>query len=179
MAQTSEYGLLVVDIQGKLARMVQKSELYIQNTSKLVRCVKLLSVPIICIEQNPKGLGETVPEIANLLLDVPLFTKLNFNALNETSIREAIKSSGKKKWLVVGIEAHVCIYQTVLGLLQEGYEVEVVSDCLSSRLQSNIDLALINMREAGAKITSLEMCIFQLMQTCELKQFKSVLSVIK
>jgi len=179
MLQKEDCGLIVVDIQGSLARIVQQSDLFIDNTQKLIQCCKLLTIPIIWLEQNPKGLGPTVPEISELLTESVVNEKSHFNALFEQSIKDAIKATDKKRWLVVGIEAHICVYQTVLGLLNEDYKVDVVSDCISSRLQSNIDLALLNMRDRGASITSLEMCVFELMKNAKTDSFRKILPVIK
>ena len=148
MLQKENCGLIVVDIQGTLARIVQQSDLFIDNTAKLIQCCKLLSIPIIWLEQNPKGLGSTVPEISNLLTESAVNEKSHFNALFEDSIKDAIK-------------------------------VDVVSDCISSRLQSNIALALVNMRESGASITSLEMCVFELVKKAKTDSFRKILSVIK
>lgn len=179
MLEQEDCGLIVVDVQGSLARIVQGSDLLIDNTRKLIQCCNVLSLPVIWLEQNPKGLGPTVPELAELMGESTINEKIHFNALFEAPIKEAIKSANRKRWLVVGIEAHICVYQTVLGLLNEQYEVEVVSDCISSRLQSNIDLALLNMRESGAKVTSLEMCVFELMKSAKVNSFREVLSIIK
>jgi nicotinamidase-related amidase len=179
MLQKEYCGLIVVDIQGGLARIVQQSDLFIDNTQKLIQCCQLLSIPIIWLEQNPKGLGPTVPEISELLTESMVNEKSHFNALFEQSIKDAIKATDKKRWLVVGIEAHICVYQTVLGLLNEDYKVDVVSDCISSRLQSNIALALHNMRDRGASITSLEMCVFELMKNAKTDSFRKILPIIK
>lgn len=179
MLKKEDCGLIVVDIQGSLARIVQNSELFIGNTKKLIQCCKLLSMPIVWLEQNPNGLGSTVPELSQLIGGSTVNEKAHFNALYEAPIKEVIKSANKQHWLVVGIEAHICVYQTVLGLLNESYKVNVVSDCISSRLQSNIDLALLNMKDSGASITSLEMCIFELMKSAKTNEFREVLSVIK
>ena len=179
MLKQEDCGLIVVDVQGSLARIVQNSDLLIENTRKLIQCCKVLSLPVIWLEQNPKGLGATVPELSELIEDSPINEKIHFNALCEEPIKKAIKLNNRKRWLVVGIEAHICVYQTVQGLLKEKYEVEVLSDCISSRLQSNIDLALLNMRESGANITSLEMCVFELMKSAKVNSFREVLSIIK
>ncbi|MBL4822655.1 MAG: isochorismatase family protein [Colwellia sp.] len=179
MLEQKNCGLIVVDVQGNLARIVQQSDLFIDNTRKLIQCCKLLSIPVIWLEQNPKGLGETVPELSELMGESIVHEKIHFNALFEEPIKEAIKATDKKRWLVVGIEAHICVYQTVLGLLNEDLEVDVVSDCISSRLQSNIDLALIKMSYSGASITSLEMCVFELMKSAKVNGFKEILSLIK
>jgi nicotinamidase-related amidase len=179
MLRQEDCGLIVVDIQGSLARTVQQSDLFIGNTKKLIQCCQLLSIPIIWLEQNPKGLGATVPEISELLGETIINEKYNFNALFVKPIKEAIKATGKKRWLTVGIEAHICVYQTVLGLLKEQYEVDVVSDCISSRLQSNKELALLKMKDNGACITSLEMCVFELIKSAKIDNFKEILSIIK
>lgn len=179
MLEKEGCGLIVVDIQGGLARIVQQSDLFINNTKKLIQSCQLLSIPVIWLEQNPKGLGATVPELAELMGESTINEKIHFNALFEDPIKDVLKATGKKRWLVVGIEAHICVYQTVLGLLNESYQVDVVSDCVSSRLQSNIDLALVNLRESGASITSLEMCIFELMKSAKMDDFREILSIIK
>ena len=111
--------------------------------------------------------------------DSTVIEKCHFNALFEASANHSIEQANKQQWLVAGIEAHICVYQTVVGLLNKGYQVEVVSDCISSRLQSNIDLALIKMRDSGAGITGLEMCIFELMKNAKIDNFRDILSVIK
>jgi nicotinamidase-related amidase len=179
MLVKEDCGLILVDVQGRLSRIVQNSDLLIANIKKLIQCCKLLSIPIVWLEQNPKGLGVTIPEISSLMKGNTVNEKVYFNGLFEESIKELIKTTGKKRWLVAGIEAHICIYQTVLGLLHEGFKVDVVSDCTSSRLQSNIDLAIINMRSNGACITSLEMCVYELMKSAKIDNFKEILSVIK
>ena len=179
MLEQEDCGLIVVDVQGGLARIVQQSDLFIDNTRKLIQCCKLLSIPVIWLEQNPKGLGATVPELSELMGQSIVNEKFHFNALFEDSIKATIKATDKKRWLVVGIEAHICVYQTVLGLLNEGYEVDVVSDCISSRLQSNIDLGLLKMKDSGASVTSLEMCVFELMKSAKITSFREVLSIIK
>jgi len=179
MLEQETCGLIVVDVQGSLARIVQHSDLFIDNTRKLIQCCKLLSIPVIWLEQNPKGLGATVPELSELMGESTVHEKIHFNALFEEPIKEAIKATDKDRWLVVGIEAHICVYQTVLGLLNEGLKVDVVSDCISSRLQSNLDLALLKMKDNGASITSLEMCVFELMKSAKVNAFKDILSIIK
>lgn len=179
MLLKEDCGLILVDVQGSLARIVENSGLVIANTRKLIQCCKLLSIPIIWLEQNPKGLGVTIPEISELMKEHSVNEKIHFNALFEEPIKGVIKASGKRRWLVAGIEAHICVYQTVLGLLNEDFKVDVVSDCISSRLQSNIDLALIKMRGSGASITSLEMCVFELMKSSKINSFREILSIIK
>ena len=180
MLKREDCGLVLVDVQGSLARMVQNSSLLVANTVKLIQCCKALSLPILWLEQNPKGLGETIPELAQHLSGVThVNEKYHFNALLEEPIKQTIIDTGKKQWLVAGIEAHVCVYQTVSGLLEQDFQVEVVSDCVSSRAQENIDLAVKKMQLIGANITSVEMAIFELMKSAKRTEFKEVLAIIK
>ncbi len=180
MLEKEDCGLLLVDVQGSLARIVQNSDIFIANTKKLIQCCKLLSIPVIWLEQNPKGLGATILEISELVSDSSnVNEKFHFNALLEDSIKREIKATGRRQWLVAGIEAHICVYQTVLGLINEGFETEVVMDCISSRKQSNIDLAVTKMQNKGANITSLEMCVFELMNTSKTESFNEILLLIK
>ncbi|MFC3093368.1 isochorismatase family protein [Alteromonas sediminis] len=179
MQTTENTALLVVDIQGKLARLVNKSEQCIANTIKLIECCQILSIPVVVLEQNPKGLGATVPEITASLQNARYFEKFAFSGLGEPAIRDYITSLNRQHWLVAGIEAHICVYQTARDLLKEQLDVALVSDCVASRLQANVDLAVQNLREQGALITSVEMCVYELLTTSQSPYFKAVLEKIK
>ena len=179
MLNKNNTGLLLIDVQGRLARVVQNSELMIANLQKLIGCCKKLSLPIIWLEQNPNGLGKTIPELSEILVDDSVLVKSHFNGLYEQPVSEAIKSTTRKHWLVAGIEAHVCVYQTVLGLVKEGYMVDLVVDCISSRLQSNVDLAVTKMTNLGVNLSSLEMCVFELLKDSKDKNFRDILTIIK
>ncbi|APD86717.1 isochorismatase [Alteromonas sp. Mex14] len=177
-------GLLIVDIQGTLARRVSDSEAMICKTAKLIQCCKLLDIPVVVLEQNPDGLGGTVPEIETLVASDPHFKKFSFNGVAGTDqySSEILAHFGKKglsRWLVAGIEAHVCVYQTVVGLLENDFAVEVIHDCISSRESSNALLAIDNMRERGALISSFEMTVFELLQSSRHPKFREVLALIK
>lgn len=179
MLKAEQTGLLLVDIQGKLAQMVSDSQAMISNTVKLIRCCQALSIPMVVLEQNPKGLGPTAPEIQPYIGDADKFVKYTFNALDTPEIEQHILDVNKTSWLVAGIEAHICVYQTVSGLLNRSLHVEVMSDCISSRLRFNVDLAIDNMRHMGANITSLEMSVYQMLQTSKSAVFRDALNIIK
>ena len=179
MKSTTNTGLLIVDVQGNLAKQVYDSEKVISSTVTLIQCCKLLDIPIVVVEQYPQGLGATVPEIATLVEDTPHFAKMHFSALGEMHIADYFATTALTHWLVVGIEAHVCVYQTVMALLDKAFVVEVVRECISSRELSNKELAVSVLQKAGASITSVEMCIFELMKTCEHPNFKAVLALLK
>lgn len=179
MKTASDYGLLIVDVQGKLAELVNNSDEMISYTAKLVKCCQILSIPVVVLEQNPRGLGPTTSSLKECIDEYAPLEKYTFSGMAESHIKEAITSLNKNNWLVAGIEAHICVYQTVRDLLKENLAVEVVSDCISSRRKSNLDLAIENMRHDGAKITSLEMAVYEIMQSSKAFEFKEVLKIIK
>lgn len=179
MLRQKDCGLVLVDVQGKLARMVHGSEALIANIATLIQGCRILSLPIIWLEQNPRGLGPTVPELSQLLSDLQPFEKYTFNGCQGDKIASAIADTGRRQWLVCGIEAHVCVYQTVAGLLDRHYEVEVVTDCVSSRARENIELALGKMQGLGAGHTCVEMCLYELVRDARRKEFKQLLPLVR
>ena len=179
MLVAQQSGLVVVDVQGTLAKIVDNSQMTIANTVKLIKCCQALSIPVVVLEQNPQGLGPTLPVIQEAVGSSLTFEKFTFNGMDTAEIKQQIVGANKTSWLVAGIEAHICVYQTVRGLLDQGLHVEVVTDCISSRLRSNVELAIENMRHFGANITSLEMCVYQMLGSSQSDEFKKVLSIVK
>lgn len=179
MLTKQQTGLVVVDVQGKLARLVDESEILIANCRKLIKGAQVLGLPIIYLEQNPDKLGATVSELNDLLSDVEPVTKFTFNACDEPKFVEAVQAKDVETWLVCGIEAHICVYQTAMGLLELGYKVQVVGDCISSRTALNKKLAIRRLRDAGVQITGLEMSLYELVKDCRAPEFKSILSLIR
>ena len=178
MLQQHQCGLILVDIQGKLASMVMDNG-YIEQTRKLIQACRVLSIPLIWLEQNPKGLGHTIPEITDLLDGHKPYEKATFSGLGSTEVQQAIHDCDRNQWLVCGIEAHICVYQTVVGLLEAGHQVEVVGDCISARTQANIDLALAKMQQLGARQTCFEMAIYELLGSSDKPEFKQILPLVK
>jgi nicotinamidase-related amidase len=138
-----------------------------------------LGLPIIRLEQNPERLGATVDELNDLLNDAKPIPKFTFNACDEPKFVEAVQDKGVETWLVCGIEAHICVYQTAMGLLDLGYKVQVVGDCVSSRTALNKDLAIRRLTDAGIEITGLEMSLYELVKDCRAREFKLILSLIR
>ncbi|WP_289659943.1 hydrolase [Flavobacterium panacagri] len=172
-------GLIIVDIQGKLARIVYESEKMISNLEKLILGCQVLSIPIISLEQNPNGLGNTVPELNKLLENQKPIEKYTFNAFENEEFRQAVLKTNRKQWLVCGIETHICVYQTAMGLFTNNYEVEIVTDCVSSRSKDSIDLGLQKMQGKGIGITSVEMCLYELVKDSKNENFREILKLIK
>lgn len=171
--------LVVVDVQGKLAEIVHESEFVLTQMEKIIKGVQILNVPIIWIEQYPEGLGHTNELLKRHLEDERYVSKRTFSACLEDDFMQAIKEVNRKSFLVIGIEAHVCVYQTVRDLLKHNYEVEVVLDAVSSRTELNRKIGIKKMQALGASITSVEMALFELMETSKNPLFKEVLEIIK
>jgi nicotinamidase-related amidase len=179
MLKTENTLLLVIDVQEKLFRVMHGKEALLINLSKLIRGCRLLGIPALVTEQNPAGLGPTIPEIAALLPDAAKALKFSFSCCAETGFIDQLKATGRRQILVCGIESHVCVYQTASDLLAAGYEVQVVSDGVSSRTPQNKELALRRLASEGAKLTGVEMALFELLRTAKAEQFKAVSALIK
>lgn len=172
-------GLVVIDIQGKLANIVHDSELLLSNTIKLIKGAQALGLPVLCLEQNPEKLGSTATELGNVLSPVQPISKYTFDGCKQQSFIQAVKNANISTWLVCGIEAHICVYQTTLSLMNSGFDVELVSDCVSSRTVFNKELAISKLASKGIGITSLEMCLYELLGDCRSEEFKEILNLIK
>ena len=179
MLERRATGLLVVDIQGKLARLVEGSEPLIANTARLVQGAKALGLPVVWLEQNPDKLGATVAELQPQQAGALVLPKYSFGALGEPTVAAAMAETGIRHWLVCGIEAHICVYQTVLGLLARGDSVSLVVDAVSSRSAANRDLAIGQLAARGAALTSVEMCLFDLMGDCRHPAFREILALVR
>ena len=167
--------VVIIDIQEKLANTV-----YYKNVanvaSKLVQAAKNLEIPVIITEQYPKGLGETVATIKENA-DAIYFEKTNFSAFND--IKESLEKSGKKQVIVCGIEAHICVHQTVNDLLAAGFEVHVLKDGVASRKEFELTQGINRMEKNGAAITCLEIALFELLKGAFHNDFKVIQALIK
>lgn len=171
--------LVIVDVQGKLAHLMHEKALLFENLQRIIQGAGVLDIPIIVTEQYPKGLGPTVPEIAPLLSDIQPISKMCFSCCGSMHFMQALRATGRKQILIAGIEAHVCVYQTTMDLLNLGYKVQIVADAVSSRTALNQEIALEKMKSGGASLTSTEMALFELLRTAESAKFKEVLRIVK
>ena len=171
--------LVVVDVQGKLAGLMYGREGLFKNIQILIKAAKILNIPIIWSQQQPKAIGVTVPQIANLLAGSEPINKASFSCCGEEKFNDRLSALGRRQVLLCGIEAHVCIYQTAADLLQNGYYVDVIADAVSSRTPENKQTAINRMRTMGAGISSTEMALFELLKTAEHPQFKQIAKLIK
>lgn len=179
MLKTQSTILVIVDIQGKLAQLMHEKDLLFTNVKKLIEGIRVLDIPILWLEQNPQGLGATVPEIADLLSDLQPISKMSFSGCGDDHFMQQLEALNRKQVLVVGIEAHVCVYQTAADLVELGYEVQVVADAVSSRSKRNKKIGLQRMTESGVSSTGVETALFELLKVAEGKQFKEILKIVK
>ena len=170
--------LVIIDVQGKLAQIVEDSEVVIGNIVKAVKCAQVLEVPILWLEQYPKGLGPTVEVIAAEINGAPI-EKITFSAYDTEEFVTVLEQTGCKNILLAGIEAHICVYQTATHLLQNGYGVEVLADCISSRTNGNREVGLQKMLQRGATVSSVEMAYFEMLQIAKGDQFKAISKIVK
>ena len=179
MLAVDKCALVVIDIQGKLSQLMHRKEALFENVQKLIKGVQILEIPIIVTEQYPKGLGPTIPEIAALFPNFKPIPKVAFSCCGDEGFQRELLAVNRRQILICGIETHVCVYQTTVDLLASGYEVEVVADVVSSRMAENREIALQRMRDEGARITSVEMVLFELMRVAEGPKFKEVSQIVK
>ncbi len=180
MLSKGNTGLIVVDVQGKLATLMHESDAMIENITKLVKGAKALDLPILWLEQNPERLGPTAEPIREVLESTHLpITKYTFDGCKEATFNVAVENAKVDTWLVCGIESHICVYQTAVSLRQSGYRVELVTDCVSSRTAANKALALAKLTANGVVLTGLEMCLYEMVEDCRAPEFKEILALIK
>jgi nicotinamidase-related amidase len=172
-------GLVVVDVQERLLPAIFEQQRVIQNTLRLIQGAGVLQVPIFATEQYRRGLGPTVPEVAAAIPGFAPMEKLAFSACGAAGFIPALKTRNVSEAILCGIEAHVCVSQTCLDLLEEGFRVFVVADAVSSRTPENYRFGLDRMRAAGAVIVSTEMVLFELLEQAGTEAFKQILSLVK
>ncbi len=168
--------LVVVDVQEAFRKAIPGFEDVAGGAATLVRGADAIGVPVAVTEQYPKGLGETVPEVAeHLPKDVAPLEKLRFSAAEA----DGFDLDGRDQAIVCGVETHVCVNQTVLDLLENGVEVHVARDAVGSRTEENRELGLAKMENAGAVVTSVETALFELLGGSDHEAFKEVQALVK
>lgn len=173
--------LVVVDIQEKLLPPIFNREQLVRNASLLIRLANILDIPVLVTTQYAKGLGATVSEITALLHDVQPIDKLEFGCFGKDAFCSAVKSlpGNRNTMLLCGMETHICVMQTALGALDQGYLVHVASDAVGSRAESNWKVGIDRMRDAGCVISSTEMMMYELLRKSGTPEFKELLQHLK
>ena len=171
--------LLIIDIQQAMLRVIETWKDVAQRVNQLTQAAEALGIPILLTEQYSKGLGGTIPEVIGQIRSPKVFHKEHFSACLETDFLASIKSYHRNQIVVVGMETHVCVLQTGLDLIREGYQVQLVADGVASRTTRNRDLAIDLFREAGAVVTSAEIVIFQWAKRANTEDFRKILPIVK
>jgi nicotinamidase-related amidase len=170
--------VLVVDVQEKLIPVMWNWPPVEKYLRALVLTAKELGLPVLATEQYPKGLGATLPALRELLPSPPL-QKMHFSCGADPDFMEALRATGRRQVLVAGIEAHVCVFQTVRDLVEQGYEAFVCADAVTSRFEEHRRVALEQLRDLGAVVTSAETSIFDLLHAAGTAEFKRVSPLVR
>ncbi|MGO1470718.1 MAG: isochorismatase family protein [Tissierella sp.] len=170
--------MFVVDIQERLVPAMKDGERVIKNTITLLESAHTMNINVIATEQYPKGLGSTVGEIKRYIDDKKTFTKIEFSGCID-EVRTFLQKSDKKDIILVGMETHVCVYQTTRDLIELGYNVFIVKDAVSSRTEENVENGLDLLKEMGAIITNTETVLFDLLGKAGTDEFKTISKLIK
>jgi nicotinamidase-related amidase len=171
--------IIAIDFQERLFPVMNAKEKLLQNVVKLIKGAKALEVPVIVTEQYPKGLGPTIPEIKELLPGMKPVEKVCFSCCDNDSFNQALAALNRKQVLITGIEAHICAYQTAVALARRGYEVQVVTDCVSSREPENKAVAIQKMGALGILPSSTEMALFEMLKVAQGDKFKQISNIVK
>jgi nicotinamidase-related amidase len=179
--EAEQCALVVVDMQEKLLPPIWEKERLVRNVQLLIRLAGILKIPALVTTQYAKGLGNTVPDIAALLPDAPPIDKLMFSCFGSDLFCSLLKRVPGQRTTVLlsGMETHICVMQTAIGALQEGYLVHVAADAVSSRTELNWKIGLDRMRAAGAILSSTEMMIYELLRTSGAPAFRELLPHLK
>jgi nicotinamidase-related amidase len=175
--------LLVVDVQERLVPAIHK-DLYprsLRNMQIMIETAGTLGMPILLTEQYPKGLGGTVPEILTPLTgkNFRRIEKVTFSCARDEGFLHAIAGLKRRQVVIVGMETHVCVYQTSVDLVRAGHPVFVLDDAVSSRYLHNYQSGLQSLRDAGCTVFSTETAVFQLLKVAATPEFKKVASLIR
>jgi nicotinamidase-related amidase len=173
--------LMIVDPQERLMTAIYKAERVVRNASLLIHCAQTLDIPILATTQYRKGLGPYVPELQELLAEVPVIDKIEFNAFASPEVNRAVGELPKSVNTIIlaGAEAHICIFQTAMGALKAGYQPWVAADAVSSREKRNAGLAIRRMQGEGMTVGPTEMAIYELLQKAGSPAFKAMLPHLK
>ncbi len=179
MLKAENAALVVVDVQGKLATLMHEKESFFAAVGKMIQGVQLLDIPVLWNEQLPDKLGDTIPELKEILGETKPLIKSSFSCCGNPDFMSALKAAGRKQVLLVGMETHVCVYQTAMDLMRAGYEVYLIADAVSSRTLENKRIGIDAMVNAGALIASVEMVIFEMLVEAKGDKFRQAIKIVK
>jgi nicotinamidase-related amidase len=179
LLKTEKTCLLIIDIQKRILPVIKDYELVVENTLKLIKGFKAMGLPIYYTEQYPKGLGPTEEQIVNELDEIKPIEKMTFSCSGAGELFNIFNTKKHSQIVVCGIESHVCVQQTVLDLIENGFQVNLAADAVSSRKEKDYNIALDRMRAHGAEVTTTECILFELLNICGTDVFKQVSKIVK
>jgi nicotinamidase-related amidase len=171
--------LLVIDMQGNMAQgMADRTSLF-ENIGKLIRGIRTFDIPIVVTEHIPAKLGATIPEVSELIPGVSPIAKETFNCCANERFSRILAAHNRRQILVAGIETHICVYQSAVELIRMGYETHLVADAVSSRTVRNREIGIGRLRDEGAKMTSTEMALFELLKDAGAPGAKEIFKIVR
>lgn len=171
--------MVMIDFQGALAQAMHNKEGLFACNVQLIQGCKALDLPILVTEQVPAKLGPTIPQLATALGDFVPVAKESFSCFANSEFRRRLDATGRREVIMTGIECHICVYQTALDMLRHGFGVHLVADAVSSRTPENRDIGIRAIKSAGARITSTEMVLFELLATAADPQAREIFKIVK
>ncbi len=171
--------LIMIDFQGKLSQVMVDQENLFANNVKLIQGFKALNLPVMVTEHIPEKMGPTIPQLAGDLTGVRPIAKETFSCWANASFHDQLESLTRRHVVLTGIECHICVYQTALDLISNGYTVHLVADAVSSRTAENREIGIQAIKSAGAHITSTEMVLFELLRTAADPKARDIFKIVK
>ena len=171
--------LLVIDFQERLMPSIHRYEELEHKTAAFIKGCRVLDLPVLTTQQYTKGLGDTIPAIKEALGQFEPVEKISFSCYRTTEFKDELYKFGNKNILVTGIEAHICVQQTVLDLSENGYQVYLIADCVGSRSETDFLYAIKRMETAGAIVTTMESALFEMLVSADHPKRKEISSLVK
>ncbi len=179
LIRATDSALIIIDMQERLVPAMQAPARTLKNAKLLLQSARVCEVPTILTEQYPAGLGSTVPELAGVTHDAPVVEKLHFSCMEDDNFQHTFTALNRKQAVLAGMEAHICVVQTAASLVEQNFEVFVVSDATASRSLESETACLTRLSAAGVHIVTTEMVIFEWLGKAGTPAFKSLLPLIK
>ena len=179
MLTTESALLLVIDFQERLMPAIHRHEELAQKASAIIKGCRILDVPILITQQYTKGLGDTIQALEDALVEYEPIEKITFSCYGNTDFRNRLNNADKENIIVTGIEAHICVQQTVLDLLENGYNVYVIADCIGSRNENDCFYSVRRMEKSSAVVTTVESALFELLVRADHPKRKAISELVK
>ena len=178
-ANKEDSAAILIDIQERLVPVMYHGEETVKSCISLIQGFQILNIPILAARQYPKGLGDLVEPVRDALGAYEPFDKMSFSVYDDPKMKEELRKMGKKNIFVFGIETHICVLQSVIDLQNDGYQVYLVSDCVTSRKETDHKMAIKRAQAEGALVTTREAALYELLQEAGSDRFKQISNLVK